>query len=391
VKPDVILVGGGLANCLIALRLADAWPDIEILLLEREAALGGNHTWSFHGSDVSPTQLAWLAPLCEQSWSAYEVRFPSLRRRIEGSYHSINSANLHAAVRQLPTCKLLTNAAVHQVTASAVVLDDGRRFEASLVLDGRGDPGTSAFDVCFQKFVGQVVSLSRPHGLEAPILMDALVQQRDGYRFFYTLPLAPDRLLIEDTRYSEQPALARGEMRAAIADYAQTQGWVIDDVLREEEGVLPVVLDGDIDAFWSADFGVPRTGMRAGLFNFTTGYSLPEAVRCAELVANSPRLDSASLYSSIRARSEQLWRRGWFLRMLNRMLFRAAEPEERYRVLQHFYRLPQATVNRLYAGVPTWPDRMRILSGRPPVPVGRALTVMWPGRTTTSPDDARDG
>ena len=33
--------------------------------------------------------------------------------------------------------------------------------------------------------------------------MDATVPQRDGFRFVYTLPFAPDRVLIEDTYYSD--------------------------------------------------------------------------------------------------------------------------------------------------------------------------------------------
>jgi lycopene beta-cyclase len=58
------------------------------------------------------------------------------------------------------------------------------------------------------------------------------------------------------------------------------------------------------------------------------------------------------------------------------MLFRAAEPPERYRVLQHFYRLPEALIGRFYAGQLTALDKLRILSGRPPVPLRKALSVM---------------
>jgi lycopene beta-cyclase len=58
------------------------------------------------------------------------------------------------------------------------------------------------------------------------------------------------------------------------------------------------------------------------------------------------------------------------------MLFRAAAPEERYRVLQHFYRLPDALIGRFYAGELTAMDKLRILSGRPPVPVDKALSAM---------------
>ena len=50
---------------------------------------------------------------------------------------------------------------------------------------------------------------------------------------------------------------------------------------------------------------------------------------------------------------------------------------ERYRVLEHFYRLDPDLIARFYAGRSTLADRMKILSGRPPVPVGKALKAMW--------------
>ena len=52
------------------------------------------------------------------------------------------------------------------------------------------------------------------------------------------------------------------------------------------------------------------------------------------------------------------------------------QPDQRYRVFEHFYRLPPERIARFYAGALTATDRMRILSGRPPVPVGAALKAL---------------
>ena len=93
-RADIILVGGGLANTLIALRLSDALPEIKVMILEQGPALGGNHTWSFHGSDLSDAQRNWLEPLIDCSWDDYEVRFPNRQRTLRGSYHSITSEKL---------------------------------------------------------------------------------------------------------------------------------------------------------------------------------------------------------------------------------------------------------------------------------------------------------
>ncbi len=374
---DVILVGGGLANCLIAIRLKARSPQLRLVLLEQGASLGGNHTWSFHGSDISASQLEWLRPLIAASWTSHEIIFPTRRRTLPGSYHTIFSEQLNEQVCAKLGDAVWTDCSVAEVASEQVTLADGRELRAKTVIDGRGDPGSRDLDVRFQKFFGLMVELESPCGLDAPILMDARLPQEDGFRFMYSLPFSPTQLLIEDTRYSDTPTLAVESMRKAIYAYAEARGWRIVKVLREEQGALPVVLDGDLKAFWAASPGLPRSGIRAGLFHYTTGYSLPEAVRLADDLAGWDNLDSATLAKVIRARSFRLWRKGLYFRLLNRMLYLASAPEDRYRMLEYFYRLPANTINRFYAGSLTNLDKLRIVTGKPPVPVKQALRSLF--------------
>jgi lycopene beta-cyclase len=88
---DLILVGGGLANSLIAWRLHTERPELRILLLEQGRHLGGNHTWSFHDSDLTAGQLRWIAPLVSHRWPGYNVVFPEHARALSGGYASIAS------------------------------------------------------------------------------------------------------------------------------------------------------------------------------------------------------------------------------------------------------------------------------------------------------------
>lgn len=62
--------------------------------------------------------------------------------------------------------------------------------------------------------------------------------------------------------------------------------------------------------------------------------------------------------------------------MLTKMLFGAAEPPLRYRMLERFYRLPEPLIERFYAGRSTMLDRARILAGKPPVPIGAAMASL---------------
>jgi lycopene beta-cyclase len=382
---DLILAGGGLSNGLIADRIIAARPDLRVLLVERGATIGGNHTWSFHQPDVTAGQHAWLAPMKGAEWAAQEVRFRQHTRTLATGYCSIPSEKLHAHLSpQFEGSnhrRLMLNTALADVRADHVVLGDGRRINGTCVIDGRGAAASSALALGFQKFVGLEVHTATPHGMTHPIIMDATVSQEDGYRFVYTLPMAPDRLLIEDTYYSDGAALDVTLIRDRIKTYAGQQGWVIDRVVREEHGILPIVLAGDIAAYERGfDPALPRVGLKAALFHPTTGYSLPDAAHLAEMIAAAPDLSSPAIADMVRAHTAKLWDERGFFRFLNRMLFLAAEPKKRIDVMARFYTLREPLIRRFYAAEPTAADKARILTGRPPVPIASALTCI----TTTS-------
>lgn len=373
-RADVVLVGGGLANGLIALRLKALRPDLRVIMLERDGRIGGEHTWCHFETDVSPAISGWLRPLIMHRWSGYDVRFPGHQRSLETRYLAITSQRLHEAVTAVLDSDVWLGATVSDVSPHQVTLSDGRRITAAAVIDGRGPRRSRSLVLGWQKFLGQGVRLTAPHGLARPIVMDATVSQLDGYRFVYVLPLDATRLLIEDTRYSDGADLDHAELRAAIAAYAAQQGWTIAAVEREEHGVLPIALAGDIDAYWrEARAQVAEVGLRAALFQPTTGYSLPDAARLADQIAALPHITSAHVRTCAEAYSKTSWRRRRYFRLLNRMLFKACEPDQRYKVLARFYRLRAPLIQRFYAARLTVWDKARVLIGKPPVPISRAV------------------
>ena len=373
---DLILVGAGLANGLIAWRLRQRQPERRVLLLEAGSAAGGNHTWSFHQPDLTPVQHQWIAPLVAHRWEGYDVRFPRRVRTLPGGYLSITSERFADVLQQALGDALRLNAQVAQVTPDAVVLASGERLTARAVIDGRGPQENARLRTGYQAFLGQQWRLARPHGLTRPVLMDATVDQRDGYRFVYTLPLTPDTLLIEDTWYIDTPAIDSEQARRDIRGYAAAQGWALDVLEREETGCLPITLAGDIRAFWREKAGQPCSGLRAGLFHSTTGYSLPQSAALADLIADQTDFTHGPLFALIQRHAERHWRQQRFFRLLNRMLFLAGKPEQRWRVMERFYGLDAGLIARFYAGRPGALDKVRLLSGKPPVPVGEALLAV---------------
>jgi lycopene beta-cyclase len=236
-----------------------------------------------------------------------------------------------------------------------------REVRATTVIDARG-PDRAGGSGGYQKFVGLELVLAQPHGLDAPILMDATVAQLDGFRFLYVLPLAPDRLLVEDTCFSDGPQLDAAGLRARALEYAAARGWMARTIVREERGVLPMTWDAEVA---DPERGLVVAGYQGGWFHPVTGYSFPVALRVAAAVGEAlargvdPAAAVAALVPAHRAQLR-------FARRLVWMMFRWFSPEDRAGVLEHFYRLPEDTVRRFYALQLTGRDRARMFLGRPP-------------------------
>lgn len=372
---NLLIAGAGLSAGLIALAVRAARPDCRVLLVDAAPAPTGSHTWSFHLPDLSPAWLARLTPGLRARWDGQEVQFPDHARRLRAGYAALDDAGLARLVAG-SGAEVIRAAPVAQADAAGLVLADGRRLSAPCVIDARGARPSRHLVTGFQKFVGIEIETEAPHGVARPVIMDATVPQEDGYRFVYLLPFTPTRLLIEDTRYSDGAALDDAALADAIAAYARARGWAGREV-RRERGVLPIALAHDAAGFWDeAAGGAVPVGLRAGLFHPVTGYSLPVAARVADAVAAASPLTTAAAMAAVRRLALTKAREDRFLRLLNRMLFRGCPPERRHRILSRFYRLPEGLIERFYAGRLTTLDRLRIVTGKPPIPIRDALPCL---------------
>ncbi|MEO7601768.1 MAG: lycopene beta-cyclase CrtY [Sphingomicrobium sp.] len=372
----VIIAGGGLAGGLVALALATRRPDVDVTLVEQGDAFGGNHTWSFFDSDVADEDR-WIVGLVDHShWPDHAIHFPKRQRTIPIGYNSIRSQSLDKALREtLDSGQIRLGATITSLSPTSVTLGGGETLEADAVIDARGPRDLPGFELGWQKFVGRYLRFPGPHGVERPMIMDATVEQIDGYRFLYRLPVSPTELLIEDTYYSVSLSLDTPLLEARVDADAAALGAGTPEIIEQEHGVLPVVMAGDVGSLWRGA-AVPRLGIAGGFFHPTTSYSLPDAVANASLIARQQDFSAPALHALLSARANRLWRERRFFRLLNRMLFRAAEPAKAYRVLEHFYRLPPVIVAHFYSARLTMLDKARILSGRPPVPIGRAIAAL---------------
>ena len=404
---DVILVGGGLQSGLLACAIAHREPACRVLIIERDAALGGNHTWSFHPQDVSEESLPWIAPLISSRWSDYQVRLRGFHRDVNLSYASISSEQFSSHISTLANTTIMLSTNVIKICSTTdltssepmslatgvlgqavaefkpeasnygsgkttfplsqsmgVECSDGRLFRAPLVIDNRGpanEAKRSGFVGGYQKFFGFEIEIDFEWPVGKPIIMDDSVDQTDGFHFIYTLPFTSHRILVEDTYFSNSKNLERESSLQVVRDYLKKLGVQKYKIVREESGCLPMPISNE---------GVPRVttplsgGYAGGWFHAATGYSFPMAVAFAQAVATNRTSNPVNAIARLAASHAG---RARFARFLNRLLFRLVAPKKRYQIFRRFYKvLPDRRIARFYAHQFTPTDAARIVIGLPP-------------------------
>jgi len=384
---DAAIVGGGLAGGLIALALHQARPEFRITLIEGGPVIGGNHRWSWFESDLSPEGQALLEPFRRTVWEdGYDVRFPKLKRTLQTGYHSMASSDFHEGLmRLLPDGAIMLGKRAASLDGRGVDLEDGKRLDARMVVDCRNFQPSEHLRGGWQVFMGRHMRLEEPHQVSRPVIMDGDVDQLapygngGAYRFVYVLPLGAHDVFVEDTYYADDAKLDRGALSGRIDQYCHAQGWSNGVPVSHEAGLLPVLTGGDFAAY-QAEVRIPGVsvvGTRGGFTHPLTSYTLPIAVDNALAMAREADLSGAQMAALFEARARKHWRKTAYYRMLNRMLFFAADPHKRVDVLQRFYGLSQNLIERFYAARSPLHDQARVLWGKPPVSIPRAIKAIF--------------
>lgn len=352
----VVLVGGGLSNCLNATFLSQKHPSTAFHIFEVNSSVFPAKTWSFHVSDIAGYEEQ-ILPLASHKWDSYDVFFPSFQRTLNMPYATIKPESLIKATSDLPQVSFHYNQNV-----------SAEEFKNDCVLDSSGALQNSKNG--YQKFLGLQVKLKSKHGLKRPILMDARLPQTDGYRFMYVLPWSDSELLIEETHYSDIPEIPYALYETEILKYIQNANWELLEIQSKESGSLPIPLD--LPEVSSSSI---KVGVHGQFFHPVTGYSLPYAVRTAKALSDLKELNSHNIAKCLHELRKQQASQQRFFLLLNRLMFQSAKPEQRYKIFEHFYSLSDEFIKRFYRGEMNFSDRIRIFLGKPPVPVRSALPV----------------
>lgn len=370
---EIIIIGAGLSGLLLAYALKLKHPSASILVIEERPILVGDRTWSFYGSDLENLNF-WL-PIISLHWPSYEVLF-SKKQRLPTHYYTIQSNDFFSKMQTILGPSLRLNEKVVKATSNQVSTESGAEYSAKLIFDTRPLkqkvlPKVPKIFGGYQKFFGLEVTLSQSHQLDCPLIMDASIKQIDGFRFFYTLPLSNNRLLLEETYYSNSSHLDTLACQAEILKYAKSKGWTIVSIDRNETGVLPIPTSTPLQNHLNETEPF-QIGAGSGFYHPITGYSVLWAVKVAEAIASNPTLSPKIIATKLRRLQKQIKKNESFYLLLNRMLFYGSTETNRKNIFERFYRLPISTIERFYSGKTTIFDRIRLLIGKPPIPISAA-------------------
>lgn len=380
-KVDILIIGAGLSGLSLAYSYLKRQPQLSILILEADKEWRGDRTWSFHENDIENHQF-WKE-FIDFEWIGYDVYF-SHQRTMNTRYFSIHSSSFFRKMQSHLKDFIELGVTIANINSNSAIATDGKLYQADFIFDTRPRWNIPLDHLeqkkwGFQKFVGLEVELNEDHGLQRPVLMDARVEQMDGYRFFYLLPYSAQKLLVEETFYSEGASLAPEERVPFIKDYIAKRGWTIKRIIRREEGVLPIPTSSD--RIFETHRRHFQIGAGAGFYHPVTGYSLSWAFKVADHLSLTKKTTQIDLNSTMKALHSLHKKTERFYIVLNRLLFWGSTTQNRRNIFERFYRLPGPTIDRFYAGKSSLGDRLRLLIGRPPIPIKdgvRALLTKAP-------------
>lgn len=277
---DYIIAGGGCAGLSLAARMAnnERLSLKKILIIDREPKYQNDRTWCFWED-----QPGFFESIVCQSWETLDFHSASLSRRLKISpfrYKMIRSIDFYKHCKALladrKTNVTLLSGSVDEVAniADGVVakvdgVDYKARFAFNSIFDTRDiDPAEYIF--LRQHFRGWLIQTEKPtFDPTVATLMDFRISQSDGTAFFYVLPLANDKALIEYTLFTHD-LLKDEQYNERLTEYIRASITTNTyKIIEEEQGVIPMTNF----PFALSDGNIFNIGTAGGQTKGSTGYT----------------------------------------------------------------------------------------------------------------------
>jgi lycopene beta-cyclase len=286
---DLLIIGAGCAGLSLAreiIRQSNGNNNRRVMLLEPRENYGNDRTWCFWQRQPEIDRA-----IVSKSWNAWQFDTKDdaviHRSATDWAYHCVPAATFYKQAQQdikkTPSISLLlgqTVTAVNPTDRDIEVETNGGCISASRVIDTRPPTFERTDEAPLkQVFYGLELRLNEPQrDTEIARLMSRMSSDAGGFKFHYLLPLAPDHVLLEVTRFSPVsivPASLEDEVYKAAQNYFPNG---IAETLRHEQGLIPMGLP---PAVATADTRWVRAGTSAGAVRASSGYAFQRIQRWA--------------------------------------------------------------------------------------------------------------
>ncbi len=374
---DYAVLGAGCAGLSLAVQLLrQGLGSRRLIIVDRRTEFARDRTWCFWNAEPHPFEDA-----VTHTWPRWEVgdgRRSVIRESRRYRYQHLPADAFYRSalgkLRERDDVELRLGSEVGSVEDHgdrAIVEAGDGPLAARLVFDSRpiaapgawtGEPGARTRDVeLLQHFRGRFVRTALPvFEPGTATLMDFGTSQERGIHFFYVLPFAANRALVETTYFTPAPwseEVYAADLNAYLDRLAGPGGWEAEG---REGGAIPMSTR-TFDARPSRR--VCRIGLAGGLGRPATGYAFLAIQRfSAELARRLAGVDDpSSVELPHPRRSRTLFLDRVYLSYLSRFPDRAPET-----MLRLFEGVEADALVRFLSEAGSLTDDLRVMQAMPP-------------------------
>lgn len=277
---EVIVAGCGPAGASLAAELVTRGAHVTVVAPAPDAPWPNTYA-VFEDELVS----LGLEACAERVWPRTIVGTDKRTIEVGRGYARIDPAKLRARYFDRFADKAtIVEGRVDGLGPTGVRTDDGRVIEADVVVDARGTPYKDGAAAQVAYGIEAIVG-SHDFDLETAVMMDfstdAWPDERDRPTFLYALPLAKDRLFLEETSLAAQPPHAIEDLEARLAKRLAKRGVEVKEIVATERCFIRL----DVEAPGATK--VVPFGAAAGFVHPATGYSIVRSLGAAPVVAEA--------------------------------------------------------------------------------------------------------
>jgi len=277
---DFIVSGAGCAGLSLLVRLIESekFADKKILLVDKELKNKNDRTWCFWEAGTGAFES-----IVYKRWNQLWFHSDYLSKSLElqpYQYKLIRGIDFYnyclSLIKQQPNITFL-QAPVEKVFSNSVegtgIVAGGKLYKAQYVFNSIlfGKPSLKRHQYwLLQHFKGWVIETEKDvFDAQSGTLMDFRTDQSEGATFFYVLPFAPNRALVEYTLFSKK-ILPQQAYTNALQTYLKEK-WRLQNykITEEEWGVIPMTNA----AFPTTSGNVIYIGTAGGQTKASSGYT----------------------------------------------------------------------------------------------------------------------